>query len=79
MGQKRSARNRTSGSKAKNLAPKKLGVREQDAVRGGFSWSETQTGTGRGQPADAQRGLHHSLSVLAEHRSGPRVTPLGSE
>jgi hypothetical protein len=45
MGQKRSARNRTSGSKARNLAPKKLGVREQDAVRGGFSWSEHQTGT----------------------------------
>ena len=44
MGQKRSARNRTSESKARNLAPKKLGVREQDAVRGGFSWSETQTG-----------------------------------
>ena len=44
MGQKRSARNRTSGSKARNLAPKKLGVREQDAVRGGFSWSESQTG-----------------------------------
>ena len=31
MGQKRSARNRTSESKARNLAPKKLGVREQDA------------------------------------------------
>ena len=40
MGQKRSARNRTSGSKAKNLAPKKLGVRQQDAVRGGWSWGD---------------------------------------
>jgi cell division septation protein DedD len=31
-------------AKARTLAPKKLGVREQDAVRGGFSWSEIQTG-----------------------------------
>ena len=46
MSQKRSARNRnTSGSKARSLAPKKLGVRQQDAVRGGWSWGVSQTGT----------------------------------
>jgi hypothetical protein len=45
MGQKRRARTRTSGSKARSLAPKKLGVRQQDAVRGGWSWGMSQSGT----------------------------------
>jgi hypothetical protein len=45
MGQKQSARNRTSESKARSLTPKKLGARQLEAVRGGYSWGVSQTGT----------------------------------
>ena len=46
MGQKKNVRNRTTGTKATSLAPKKLSVRERDAVRGGYSWSATQSNAG---------------------------------
>jgi hypothetical protein len=32
-------------SRAKGLAPKKLSVRQQDAVKGGFSWGASNPGS----------------------------------
>jgi hypothetical protein len=32
-------------SRAKGLAPKKLSVRQQDAVKGGWSWGVSNPGT----------------------------------